>query len=418
MSSLLSARARACAVLLTAATSAWPASPLALDEALKLAESRSPQLAAQQASAEAARALVPVAREWPDPKLVLGLENVPLEGGNKWSLTADNMTMRRVGVMQDIVRADKLAGREAKAAAEAAREAAMVAMQRADLRKEVASAWFERWYAQRSRELVASLAKETELQEAAAGAALAGGKGSATDAVAAQAARAMLVDRELELLRTERRAAAMLSRWIGADADRALDTAPDVTRLPHDESHLRADLESHPHLALYQPAIDAAEAELRLARAASQPDWSVELSYGQRGSAFENMVSLMVRMDLPLFRERRQQPVAAARERQLEQARAQAEDARRRHEAEIRTWLSDWDISRSRLERHRRDLVPLAEERERTALAAYQGGRLDLATVLEARRGVLEARLAALNAEAELARAWAQLAYLIERTAP
>ena len=113
----------------------FAAPPLTLDEALRLAEARSPQLAAQQASAAAAAALVPAAGQNPDPKLVAGIENLPVEGGDRWSLTRDSMTMRRVGVMQDFVRGSKREGREARAQAEAQREMAIVEMQRADLRR-------------------------------------------------------------------------------------------------------------------------------------------------------------------------------------------------------------------------------------------------------------------------------------------
>jgi outer membrane protein TolC len=127
----------------------------------------------------------------------------------------------------------------------------------------------------------------------------------------------------------------------------------------------------------------------------------------------------MFRMDLPIFESRRQNPVTLSKAKQLEQVRAQAEDARRRHLAEIRTTYVDWEISRERLERHERELVPLAEERARSTTAGYEGGRVDIAAALEARRNVIEAKLAALNAELELARAWAQLAYLLpERSKP
>src|SRR5688572_30827631 len=85
------------------------AQSLSLEQALGIAESRSAQLAAQRAAAEAAAALVPAAGENPDPKLVVGLENIPVEGGDRWSLSADFMTMRRVGVMQDFVRGEKRA---------------------------------------------------------------------------------------------------------------------------------------------------------------------------------------------------------------------------------------------------------------------------------------------------------------------
>ena len=121
----------------------------------------------------------------------------------------------------------------------------------------------------------------------------------------------------------------------------------------------------------------------------------------------------MVRMDLPLFASRRQDPVTLSKARQLDQVRAQADDARRKVASEVRASVGDWEVAKARVERHRKDIIPLVEERARLARAAYEGGKGELAAVLEARRGAIEARLAALDAEAELARAWAQLAYLV-----
>ena len=402
-----------------AAGTTFAATPLTLDEALRLAETRSPQLAAQAASAAAAEALIPAAGQNPDPKLIAGVENLPVDGSDKWSLTRDFMTMRRVGVMQDFVRGSKLHGREARAEAEARREAALAEMQRADLRREVATAWLERYYAQRSLDLVDALASEAQLQAEVSTAELAAGRVSSADALAARALRAALADRKLEIVRQARRAEAMLSRWLGAEAARDPSAPPRVSSLAHHTADLEAGIERHPHLAMYAPMIAMAEAELRLAQAAKDPDWSVELSYAQRGPLYANMVSLMFRMELPVSTGKRQDPVIESKRRALEQVRAQADDARQRHLAEIRSWLSDWDIALLRLERHRRDLVPYAEERARLAKSSYEGGRADLASVLDARRMALEARLASLTAEAEVARAWAQLAYLLpEGTKP
>jgi outer membrane protein, heavy metal efflux system len=389
------------------------APPLSLDEALRLAQARSPQLAAQVASAAAAAALVPAAGQNPDPKLIAGVENLPVQGGDRWSLTRDFMTMRKVGVMQDFVRGSKREGREARADAEARRELAIVEMQRADLRREVATAWFERFYAARSRELIGALASEAQLQSDASTAELAAGRGSASDALAARALRATLADRDLETQRQSRRAEAMLTRWLGEDASRTPVAQPDIEHVAHHAGDFEANLERHPHLAMFAPMIAMAEAELRLAQAAKDPDWSVELSYAQRGPEYANMVSVMFRMELPVFAGRRQDPVIESKRRALDQAQAQAEDARRRHVAEIRAWLADWEIAKARLERHRKDIVPYAEERARLAQSAYAGGRADLASVFDARRMALDARIAALGAEAELARAWVQLAYLL-----
>jgi outer membrane protein TolC len=323
------------------------------------------------------------------------------------------MTMRRAGVMQDFVRAEKREGREAKASAEAQREAAMVEMQRADLRRDVATAWFEKLYAERSVALVRAMIDEAELQTSTATAAVAAGKGAASEPVAARALSATLRDRLFDTERQVRRAAAMLSRWIGDEAERQQVAPPDIRSLAHHGGSIDKDLELHPHLAIYVPMEAAAAADLKLAEAAKQPDWSAELSYAQRGPTFANMVSLIVRVDLPILASRRQEPVVASKLAQLRQVRAQADDARQRHLAEIRAGLVDWEAARARVDRYAKEIVPLAEERSRLATAAYSAARADLPAVLDARRALLEARLAALQAEAELARAWAQLAYLI-----
>ena len=395
------------------------AAPLSLDDALRLAESRSPQLAAQRASAEAAAALIPAAGQNPDPKLVAGVENLPVEGGDKWSFTRDFMTMRRVGVMQDFVRGSKLEARSARQEAEARREAAALEMQRAELRREVATAWLERYYADRSRAVVDAMLAEASLQSEASAAELEAGRASAADALAARALRATLLDKRLEVDRMSRRAEAMLSRWLGGDASREPASPPDVAHIGHHTADLEANLERHPHLAMYAPMIGMAQAELRLAEAARQPDWSVEVSYAQRGPGYANMASVMFRMELPVFAGRRQDPAIESKRRALDQVRAQADDARRKHLAEIRVSLAEWEIAKARLDRQRSDIVAYAEERARLARSAYAGGRADLASVFDARRMALDARLSAIGAEAELARAWAQLAYLVpEGTKP
>jgi outer membrane protein TolC len=398
---------------LAAAQSAFSATPLTLEEALRTAEASSARISAQRAGADAAAALVIPAGQNPDPKLFFGLENVPADGGDRWSLNADSMTMRRVGVLQDFVRGEKLDLREAKAAAESQREEAMILMQRADLRRDVATAWLELLFAGRSRALVLELIAEAKLQMSTTAAEVTAGKTTSADAIAVRSLQVSLEDRLFETDRQARRAAALLSQWLGGEADRPMGPAPDIYALGHHSGALDADLESHPHLAIYTPMLAAAETDLRLAQAATKPDWSMELSYAQRGPAFSNMVSVTVRMDMPVFASRRQDPTAASKGRQVEQVRAQAEDAKRQHIAEIRAAMADWEAAKSRVERYRAEILPLAQERARITTAAYEGARADLATVFDARRALIEARLASVNAEAEVARSWAQLAFIL-----
>ena len=78
--------------------------------------------------------------------------------------------------------------------------------------------------------------------------------------------------------------------------------------------------------------------------------------------------------------------------------------------------LADWEAAINRVQRYRAELLPLAHERTEVALASYRGGRSDLAPVLEARKGEIETRMNHLSAQNELARAWANLNFLIPET--
>ena len=83
------------------------ANALTFDDALRLAEQQAPSLQAEAAKLQAARSDAIPAGELPDPKLLLGVQSVPIEGSERWSLDRDGMTMSMVGLMQDMPNRDK-----------------------------------------------------------------------------------------------------------------------------------------------------------------------------------------------------------------------------------------------------------------------------------------------------------------------
>ncbi|MBL8482661.1 MAG: TolC family protein, partial [Rhodocyclaceae bacterium] len=84
-----------CCAVLTACARA--AGALGLEEAQTLAAGRSETLSAQRLEHESAAARAQAAGELPDPKLILGLENLPLSGADAYSVNRDFMTMQRIG---------------------------------------------------------------------------------------------------------------------------------------------------------------------------------------------------------------------------------------------------------------------------------------------------------------------------------
>ncbi|CAM3700892.1 TolC family protein [Roseateles saccharophilus] len=403
------------ALALGLAAFAWSthAEPLSLQDALRLSEQRSRQLPAQDAAADAARQMAVSAGQRPDPVLKAGVDNLPINGADRFSTTRDFMTMRTVGVSQEWTRSDKLRLRSARfereaEAAEAGRQLAL-----ANLQRDTAVAWLDLYYQQRMRALLVQQKDEAALPVQAADAAYRGGRGTQADVFAARAAVAQIDDRIAATARDVLSAKTMLTRWTGVATEEALDAPPplDVVRLS-DES-LDQDIAHHPEVSVLLKQEAAAQADVDVARANKRPDVSVELSYSQRGPAYSNMVSFGVSIPLQWDQKNRQDRELGAKLAVVEQLRAQREEQTRMHVAEARTLLQQWQSDRDRMVRYDKELLPLAAERTRAALAAYRGGTALLSVVLDARRGEIDTRMERLRLEMSVARLWAQLNYLI-----
>ncbi len=179
----------ACAVatlLVLPVARADPASPLSLDEALRLASDRSAQIAAQRSAIDSAQQASVSARQLPDPKLFFGVENLPVNTSESFSLTQDFMTMRKIGLMQDFPRSEKRDLKGKLAEQVAAREQSMLGDVQLALRRDVAGAWIERYFAQRMASVVDEQIAEVQLQADAMQAGLASGKTQPAELLAVQ----------------------------------------------------------------------------------------------------------------------------------------------------------------------------------------------------------------------------------------
>ncbi|MCB1744630.1 MAG: TolC family protein [Gammaproteobacteria bacterium] len=406
--------ARVCLMICPFALSAstFASEPLTLERAVSLAEQTAPMLSAARSASLAAERRIGPAGELPDPELIAGIDNLPASGPDAGSFSADFMTMRKVGVMQRFVRREKRSLRQQFAAAEAERESATLTSAQLSLRTAVAQAWIETSLAERRLLLLESLRSRFDLAVTAAEARLVSGDGSGAEVLSAKEARVMLEDRLSEAARDSRIARAELARWLPKDADRALGVPPDWRDLEASGAGAwLSRVDHHRDLLDYAARVHAAEVDLRLAKAEKRPDWSLELAYADRGPAFSNMLSLMVRVDLPVFSARRQDPLIAAKEAERDRIEAEREDMRRSHRADLQRVVETWNTAKEQSDRFDRQLRPLARDRSDVALAAYGGGR-----------GNLDGAIAALSAETEreieyvdrlrvMALAWAELRY-------
>jgi outer membrane protein TolC len=155
----------------------------------------------------------------------------------------------------------------------------------------------------------------------------------------------------------------------------------------------------NPQLFAAEAGIVTAEKNRDLTYRDRYPDLSVGIAPIQRGSRIDEW-ELMLELNIPL-----QQGSRRSREREAE---AQLDAARARREAAQTQLLGDLSESLTGIEAalRLRDLaqgrmLPQAEISYRSALSAYENGRGDFATLLDAQRQIRKARLDAVKAETD-----------------
>lgn len=386
---------------------------LTLDQAQRRAVERSLQIPAQNAAVAASREMAVVAAHLPDPILKLGVDNLPADGPDQFSLTRDFMTMRRIGLMQELTRSDKRQLRAERFERQAEKSLAEKTAAIASIERDTALAWLDRYYAEATSAVIAEQAAEVKLEIVAAESAYRAGRGSQADVFAAHSTLATLDDRASEFNRRIKAAKTVLARWVGEDAEAPLAGKPAIDSIRLDTATLDADLAHYPQINVLRKQEEIALTEARIAQADKKADWSVELSYAQRGPAYSNMISIGVSIPLQWDQRNRQDRELASKLAMADQARAEREEALRARIGEVRAMVVEWENGRERLARYERQIIPLARERTRASFAAYRGGKAGLADLLLARLNEIDMRIQMLQLEMETARMWAQLNFLL-----
>lgn len=402
--------------LVALASQASAQQTLSLPEAQRVALTRSQQLVANDAAAAAVRDLSVAAGQLPDPVLTLGLDNLPLSGPARFSLSRDDATTQRVGVMQELTRGDKRRLRIERVQRDGERVRAERLETAALIERESALAWIERRYAQALSQLVGEQVAENRLQVEGAELAFRTGRGSQADVFAARAAVANIEDRLRQTQRQVEGARVMLARWVGPDGAAAAPAGSvPWQQLPAAIALLQR-LQELPALQVLQAQVAAAETAVRQAQANRRPDVTVEATYGRR-PAYPDMFSIGVSIPLPISAGNRQDREVAAKLATLAETQARYQDALAAQEGAIRAQLTEWESGRQRLVRLQADLLPAARNRTEGALSGYRSGKGDLLSVLAARRDELDARVQVLQLEMDTARVWAQLNFIVPQDA-
>lgn len=389
---------------------------LTLDEALRLSLERQPALEAYTRTAQASSEAAVAARQLPDPRVTVGVLNLPITG-DPLSFTSDDMTMRTIGIGREQVRRSRRDAAASRLLAEGDVSLAEQQLLARRIQREVMLGWIAVLEAQQKQAILQNLIERLEARMDAMEDHVSTGRATPADVVAVRAeigaARGDLAVAQGD----EQVGRAALARWIGDAADLQLTGGLPICRPPARNDALPA-IGRHPMLLVAQRQNIVAERGIAVATAGRQPNWSWSVMYGQRVGNRSDMVGVEVSIDLPFNRSRLQDRRIAEASELAAAARDRVEDTRRELLSQFDRALAQWTSAEARLGTTTRETLPALRAAEQALEARYAGGGGDLDMILVARERTTRTALEEAEQRANLARVSADLLFYLEDCAP
>lgn len=372
---------------------------------LDYAREHNPEFAASRFEVEAAVQRVQPAAALPDPVLRTELMDITNQGTNKGaSLLPSQVGGTRYLLMQSVPWFGKRDLQRGVVEAQVAQANSQTSATWAELSSKIKSVYAMYYYLSGSERLARETLGLMGSLEQVAQTRYANGFGAQQDVIRAQVEQTDLHSELLYLKNEQHHASvrlnALLSRPAMASLAQPLQLRPlpVVTQLDYAvlEEKLRA---RSPQLQIANARKNEAEKSRDLAYTNRYPGFTLGVAPTQSGSTVKSW-DLMVEFNIPLQRESRR-----AQEREAE-ALLSASGARK--DALLNQMLADLSESVSGLETARRSealiatrLLPQAELTYQSALAGYETGKVDFATLLDAQRQILKAGQQHLKAQFE-----------------
>ena len=404
--------ARSAAILLLAVAQVPGAAAAAADDPpgasieslLELARASNPEFASMRFEADAASERLGSAGAFPDPSLRVELMDITNSGTTSPSLRPSRIGEAKYTFMQMLPWFGKRDAMRGAAEADARAAASRAQGGWLEITTRIKTAYAQYYLAYANERLVREMLDLLARLETVAQSRYAGGLAAQQDAIRAQVEittlRTDLIVIEAERHRVSARINALVGRPIVARLAEPRRARP----IPPPARMQLADLQErivarNPIVAAEAARVESATKTLDGTYLSRYPDVTVGVAPTQMGNKIMEW-EVMFEVSIPL-----QQGARRARERE---AHAMLGAAKARHDAAANTAAGELGEAVAGLEAARRtdsvisaSLLPQAELTFQSALAAYENGKVDFATLLDAQRQVLRARQEGLKAQAE-----------------
>lgn len=387
--------------------------PLSLAETIQLATQNQPLLQSLDDAAASTREAAIAEAQLPDPTIKFGVINLPVTNSNALRFDREDMTMANIGIAQNVtplkkreVASNRLLEKANQFTTEQIATAKLI-------ERDVALAWLDVYEAQRKAELYQRMMDDITAERKVLAARISSGLANTSDVLVMDTNLSLTNEKRIFAQRDERKARAVLARWIGQSASRSISA--ELPEVENDFNHdaIQKQLENHPLLQNAFQAEKVAHYEVDSAQANLERNWGWEVGYGKRFNDRSDMLSFQVSIDLQLDRANRQDRRTAEKLLLVEKARKLTEDKRRELSSELESAIADVEAAEALENENRTKLFPNANAKLSVAQAGYMSGKNTIADVWQARRDLIDIELNQLMILTDKQRAAVNIGYFI-----
>lgn len=365
---------------------------LVLDSLLQQVKVRNPSLRALHRNIDSRAAAVPWLGSLPDPKLSLGILNLPADS---YRLNEDPMSQKMIALSQEFPFFGKLSLREKIGTLNYQRGAQDLAQLQLSLREQIKNEYYQLAYITRALQI--SEENQSLLADfvTIASTRYTVGRGLQQDVLRSEVERLRLEKMILQLQQQKSASRARMNTLLDYPPGRPLGRA-DFMEMPSCV-WTAAEIESlavlnNPLIARARLSVETGAARRNLAEKEYWPDITMAVTYSQRNN-HPNLLSGVISLNIPLYAGRKQSQ-------KVEQETLAYQEAQENYLQTKNEVLRNLKIVQDMISRdtqlirlYRDEIIPQAELALSSAIAAYKTDRVDFTTLLENQVNLLNHRI-------------------------
>jgi outer membrane protein TolC len=338
-----------------------------------------------------------------DLRLGFGVLNLPTDS---WEFDEEPMTQKTVFLAQKFPWFGKLSLRSQRQALMASEQQALLEAKRLELARKIAIAYYELGFVatnhginERLTDMVTQLLKVAETRYAS-------GEGLQQDVLQAQVELSKLIDEKIVLEKRRRTLRDQINELLNREQFMSVKPLmdlkyPEVELDPQDLKDLKEwSLNHNPWLRLRQAKVAQSEVEIKIAKKEYWPDMDFKVAYGQRDEDFTgrdlpDFFSATVTLNLPVWAKSRQNKKLAASKKSHDAAIKSYHSLAKSLPYQVNVLATEIKDTQKNYRLYVDALLVQSEQWARSSLAAYEVGKVEFNTMVNAQILLLRAELQA-----------------------